>query len=76
VDPSRDSHDSVGLAYPKAFISKISCHDNGDRAYPHRNLPASNDHLPSEDEAHGVSGCDEKKNCGSKLRERILAQLS
>jgi hypothetical protein len=31
VDTSRDSSDLFGLAYPKAFISKIRRYDNGDR---------------------------------------------
>jgi hypothetical protein len=76
VDTSRYSSDLFGLAYPKAFISKIRCYDNGDRTYPHRDLPAANKHHPFEDEPQGVSDRDDKKNRSRKLRKRILAQLS
>jgi len=64
------------LAYPEALIRKIRCYDNGDRTYPHRDLPAGNNHRPFEDEPQGVSDGDDKKNCSSKLGKRILAQLS
>jgi hypothetical protein len=70
------SSDLFGLAYPKAFISKIRCYDNGDRTYPHRDLPAANKHHPFEDEPQGVSDRDDKKNRSRKLRKRILAQWS
>jgi hypothetical protein len=76
VDTSRYSSDLFGLAYPKAFISKIRCYDNGDRTYPHRDLPAANKHHPFEDEPQGVSDRDDKKNRSRKLRKRILAQWS
>jgi hypothetical protein len=76
VDTSRYSSDLFGLAYPKAFISKIRCYDNGDRTYPHRDLPAANKHHPFEDEPQGVSDRDDKKNRSRKLRKHILAQLS
>ena len=69
------SSDLFGLACPKAFISKIRCYDNGDRTYPHRDLPAANKHHPFEDEPQGVSNRDDKKNRSRKLRKRILAQL-
>jgi hypothetical protein len=70
------SSDLFGLAYPKAFISKIRCYDNGDRTYPHRDLPAANKHHPFEDKPQGVSDRDDKKNRSRKLRKRILAQWS
>jgi hypothetical protein len=76
VVTSRYSSDLFGLAYPKAFISKIRCYDNGDRTYPHRDLPAANKHHPFEDEPQGVNDRDDKKNRSRKLRKRILAQLS
>jgi hypothetical protein len=76
VDTSVCSSDLFGLAYPKAFISKIRCYDNGDRTYPHRDLPAANKHHPFEDEPQGVSDRDDKKNRSRKLRKRILAQWS
>ena len=76
VDTSRYSSDLFGLAYPKAFISKIRCYDNGDRTYPHRDLPATDKHHPFEDEPQSVSDSDDKKNRSRKLRKRILAQLS
>jgi hypothetical protein len=63
-------------AYSKALISKISCYNSGDRAYPDRNLPAGNNDLPFEEEPQGVSYGDDEKNSGSKLEKRILAQLS
>jgi len=76
VGPSRYSSDSVGLAYPEAFIRKIRCYDKGDRTYPHRDLPAGNNHRPFKDEPQGVSDGDDEKNCSSELGKRILAQLS
>ena len=76
VDTSRYSSDLFGLAYPKAFISKIRCYDNADHTYPHRDLPATDKHHPFEDEPQGVSDRDDKKNRSRKLRKRILAQWS
>jgi hypothetical protein len=76
VDTSRYSSDLFGLAYPKAFISKIRCYENGDRTYPHRDLPAANKHHPFKDEPQGMSDRDDKKNRSRKLRKRILAQWS
>ena len=67
------SADLFGLVYPKAFISKIRCYDNGDRTYPHRDLPAANKHHPFEDEPQGVSDRDDKKNRSRKKRKRIPA---
>ena len=76
MDTSGYSFELLGLAYPKAFICKIRCYDNGDRTYPHRDLPATDKHHPFEDEPQGVSDRDDKKNRSRKLRKRILAQLS
>ena len=55
----------TALPYPKALISKISCYDKDDRTYPHRNLPAGNNHLPFKDEPRGMSDPDDEKDCTS-----------
>jgi hypothetical protein len=65
----------TALRFPKALVPKIGCYDKGDRAYPHRNVPVGDNHLPFEDEAQGVSDRDDEKNCTRQQGKRILAQL-
>jgi hypothetical protein len=64
------------LPHPKAFIRKICGDDEGDRAYPHRDLPTGDNHLPLEDEPQGVNDRYSKKNCTGQSGKRILAHLS
>jgi hypothetical protein len=66
----------LALRFPKALIRKIGCYDDGDRTYPHRNVPSGDKHLPLEDETQGVSDRDDEKNCARQQGKRILTQLS
>jgi hypothetical protein len=56
----------LGLAYPNAFVRKISCYDEGNRTYPHRNLPPDNNHLPFENEPQRVSYRNNEKDYAGK----------
>jgi hypothetical protein len=58
--------DLIPLPYLKTFIRKISCYDKGHCAYPHRNLPAGNNHLPFENEPQGVNDRYGEKNCADQ----------
>jgi hypothetical protein len=69
-------HALIAVRFPKPLIRKIGCYDKGDPAYPHRDVPVGDNHLPFEDEAQGVSDRDDEKNCARQQGKRILTQLS
>jgi hypothetical protein len=53
----------IPLPYLKTFTRQINSYDKGDRTYPHRNLPTSNNHLPFQHEPQGVNDRYSEKNC-------------